>query len=492
MYKLILLWLILVLSFTDIKSQNFNIVDSNDVFFDFINSKCFNNASVSFYAYNLDDNKKIYSYNENLSLVPASVLKTVTTATALQVLRPFYRFKTKLQYTGTIDSLGNLNGNLIIKGGGDPTLGSERFKKTYYSPFFLDKWIDTIKKSGIKNINGNLIIDDRIFDNNIPTTWVWGDIGNYYGAGAFGISIFDNTYKLILASPDTAKGPVKIKQIIPDIDSMRMENYLLSSKRNRDMAYIFGDPLTNIRLVQGTIPLKRDSFIVKGSIPNPPKFLGKYFLKYLINNNLKLNGTITIINNKDFNYKTDTIPKKNIYTTKSPYLKNIITLTNTYSINLYAQHIFKAISLRQVKQATNITAANYIKNFWRKKGINTSGMELYDGCGLSRYNVITAKQIAEILIYMNKKSKYFKYFYNSLPIAGKSGTLSRTFRNKYLKNNLRAKSGTITKVKNYAGYFKTLKGKNIAFVIMINNYNGSSKNINNKIQNLLTKIYFRN
>ena len=79
-----------------------------------------------------------------------------------------------------------------------------------------------------------------------------------------------------MASPDTAKGPVKIKQIIPEIDSMQIKNYLLSSKLNKDLAYIFGDPLTNQRLIQGTIPLKRDSFIVKGSIPNPPEFLGKY------------------------------------------------------------------------------------------------------------------------------------------------------------------------------------------------------------------------
>ncbi len=489
MYKLVL-FLILVIFSTNIKSQNFNSVDSNDIFFNFINSSCFNNASVSFYAYNLNDNKKIYSYNENLSLVPASVLKIVTTATALQVLKPFYRFKTKLQYTGTIDSSGVLNGNLIIKGGGDPSLGSERFKKTYYNPFFMEQWIDTLKKIGIKTINGNLIIDDRIFDNNIPTTWVWGDIGNYYGAGAFGISFFDNTYKLILDSPDTAKGHVKIKQIIPEIDSMQIKNYLLSSKRNKDLAYIFGDPLTNLRLVQGTIPLKRDSFIVKGSIPNPPKFLGEYFKKYLIKDSIEITGKVELIDNKNYKFKTDTLQKTNLYITKSPYLSNIINITNTYSVNLYAQHIFKAISLKQEQQATNITAASYVENFWKQKGINTKGMELYDGCGLSLYNVITAKQLAGILIYMNKKSKYYKYFYKSLPIAGKSGTLSRTFRNKYLKNNLRAKSGTITKVKNYAGYFKTSNGKTIAFVIMINNYTGGSRIINNKIQNLLTKIYF--
>ena len=491
MYKLIIFILLFYLSLNT-KAQNFNTVDSNDVFFEFINSKCFNNASVSFYAYNLDDNKKIYSYNENLSLIPASVLKLVTTATALQVLKPFYRFETKLQYTGNIDSLGNLNGNLIIKGGGDPCLGSERFKKYYYNPFFIDEWIDTLKSLGIKSINGNLIIDDRIFDNNIPTTWVWGDIGNYYGAGAFGINIFDNTYKLVLNSPDTANGAVRIKQIIPEIDSLKINNYLLSSKKNKDMAYIFGDPLTKNRLIQGTIPLKRDSFIVKGSIPNPPEFLGEFFKQNLKEKNLKLDGNIIVIDNKELLYNTDTLTKKTIFTTKSPYLKSIINLTNTHSINIYAQGIFKTLGLKIQKQSTNISAASYIKNFWAQKKINTSGMEIYDGCGLSRYNVITAKQLADILIYMNKKSKYYKYFYNSLPVAGRTGTLRRTFRNKFLKNNLRAKSGTITKVKNYAGYFKSLSGKNIAFVIMINNYTGGSKNISNKIQTLLTKVYFRN
>lgn len=491
MLKIIITILLFMTSFV-VKSQNYNKVDSNDIFFDFINSSSLNNASVSFYAYNLTDNKKIYSYNENVSLIPASVLKIVTTATALEVLKPYYRFKTNLLYTGKIDSLGNLNGDLIIKGGGDPCFGSKRFPKNYNNPFFLDVWIDSLKSLGIKNILGNIIVDDRIFDNNIPTTWVWGDIGNYYGAGAFGLSIFDNTYKLALNSPDSANGPVKIAQINPNIDSIKISNYLKSSKRNRDLAYIFGDPLTNERLIQGTIPLNRDSFIVKGSIPNPPKFFSEYFYNYLISNKIKINGSAKIIDNKNFNCKIDSLKKINISTIFSPYLSSIISLTNTYSINLYAQHIFKAISLKQVKQATNITAASYVKYFWKHKGINTNGMNLYDGCGLSRYNVITSKQLVDILIYMNKKSKYYKQFYKSLPIGGKTGTLRNSFKNKYLKNNIRAKSGTITNVKNYAGYFKSLKNKDIAFVIIVNNYSGSSKNLTNKIENLLTKIYFTN
>ena len=157
------------------------------------------NASISFYAYDLDSNIVVAGLGENKSLVPASTMKLITTATALELLGPGKRFSTSIKYSGEIDSNCVLNGDIYIVGGGDPCLGSERFSEHYGN--FINKWANEIIKLGIDSINGRVIGDASVFsDQMIPSTWIWADLGNYYGAGPCGLSIYENKYKLELKS----------------------------------------------------------------------------------------------------------------------------------------------------------------------------------------------------------------------------------------------------------------------------------------------------
>ena len=123
-------------------------------------------------------------------------LSLLTSAAALELLGPGYCFKTQLGYTGNLNkSTGLLTGDIVIKGGGDPALGSQYFKDHYRN--FLTDWITTIKKLGIKKIEGRIIADDTRYDNQpVPPKWIWEDIGNYYGAGTYGLSVFDNMFEI--------------------------------------------------------------------------------------------------------------------------------------------------------------------------------------------------------------------------------------------------------------------------------------------------------
>ena len=151
---------------------------TNKVFTEFLQHNALKNASIGFYAFNLRDNQVIINHNGDLALVPASSLKLITTATALEVLGEAHRFTTTISYSGEIKN-GILNGNIIIKGGGDPALGSHRFR-SYYGAF-LNNWATSIKALGIDSINGKIIADASIFDNEVPATWIWQDLGNYFG-----------------------------------------------------------------------------------------------------------------------------------------------------------------------------------------------------------------------------------------------------------------------------------------------------------------------
>lgn len=149
---------------------------------------------LSLYVTDAETGKVVVNENGDMCLTPASITKLISTATALEILGPDFTFKTTLAYDGKITN-GVLNGNIYIIGGGDPTLGSTYLKNTA----FLPKWTAEVKKLGIHTINGSIVADASIFERMpIPPGWLWEDLGNYYAAGTFGLSVYDNTLSVTM------------------------------------------------------------------------------------------------------------------------------------------------------------------------------------------------------------------------------------------------------------------------------------------------------
>ncbi|MBI4649513.1 MAG: D-alanyl-D-alanine carboxypeptidase/D-alanyl-D-alanine-endopeptidase [Bacteroidia bacterium] len=231
------------------------------------------NSSTGFYAIDVNTGEILVEFNPDLSMVPASVQKIITTAAALEILGKNFRFCTTLEYDGEIDENGTLNGNIFIRGGGDPALGSDRFKKHYFEPSFWDRWCDSIKRLGIKKINGSVIGDAGIFDEEVtPPTWAWGDIGNYYGASPSGLSVYENMYSIFLNSGPKAGDTTEIAGIEPEIPGLCFENYVKSADVKDDEAFIYGAVYTNVCRIRGSIPKGQKRFEIKGSIPDPAFF----------------------------------------------------------------------------------------------------------------------------------------------------------------------------------------------------------------------------
>jgi len=151
-------------------------------------------ASFSISVKEVESGQTIYAYDSSRELIPASVMKLVTTATALEILGEDFCFPTSLEYDGNIKD-GVLNGNLYIKGSGDPSLGSAYLSEdnTHENNEFIPVWIAAIQKAGIRRITGSVIADESIFDmEGTSAKWVNEDLGNYYAAGSYGLSVFDN------------------------------------------------------------------------------------------------------------------------------------------------------------------------------------------------------------------------------------------------------------------------------------------------------------
>ena len=176
--------------------------------------------------------------------------------------------------------------------------------------------------------------------------------------------------------------------------------------------------------------------------------------------------------------------REEIYMHSSPDLKMIIRYTNIYSINLYAEAILKAIGLKQKKEASTKAGAEAIQEYWQKEGIDTQGLYITDGSGLAGSNGLTAGQLCEIM-YKTSKKAWFNDFYFTLPVAGVSGTMASVGLGTKAQNNLRAKSGGMTRVISYTGYFQNTKSKKYVFSLIANQYNCNYAEIKAKLSQLM-------
>ena len=439
-----------------------------------IANSVFKNALVGLKAINLNTQKTLVEFNSEKNFTPASVLKLVSTSTALELFGKNETFKTKLIIEGSINN-GVLDGNILIKGFGDCTLGSKYFYQKKDS--ILWDMVKTLKLKGIKSIKGKIKTNNNAYSKSIPVKWSWEDIGNYYCALPDALSYYDNTYTLFLNSGKYDGSKTTINKIIPNIKNIEFINKVKSSNINRDLAYIYGSRLSNKRIIKGTIPKNRINFKVKGSIPNPSMVLKDKL--YII---LEKSGIQLL--NQNISKTTSTLIK----TYHSPKLSEIIKVTNQESNNLFAENFVNYISYKLKGNGSTDDGLKKIKKFWTDKNLDINSVNIYDGSGISQANSINANFIVKLLKYM-KESKNFFTFYNSLAIAGKKGSLKYRFKNSILKNRIFAKTGSFTGVVCLAGYLKNKKNETIAFAFFINNFSGKSNIIYKQMDKIMEHFY---
>lgn len=443
-------------------------------------------GTVSLAVINTETGDPVITFNHEKSLIPASVAKLITSVVALEILGPDYTFKTVAGHTGNIDrNKGILSGDIVICGGGDPALGSEYFND-YYSGF-IDKWVNEIQKLGIKKVEGGVIVDDSYYDYQpVPGKWLWEDAGNYYGAGVYGLSLFDNTYKIHFAT-DSGNGSVRLLYIEPPECGQGLINRLQAAGES-DMGYVFAAPYSDGGWIEGTIPAGRKEFILKASIPDPPMLLAEILHKRLVSAGITVKGNPSTARLRN-NYKPADMVTVSILS--SPPLSDIVKVMNHESVNLYAEHLLKELGKFSEGEGTSAAGIRTIKEFLKSKGFDTEGLFLADGSGLSPLNGVSSGLLAGLLVNVKKESSSFPVFYSSLPEAGKNGTLKNYFRDNIFANNLKAKTGSMTRVRSFAGYFTTNSGKEMAFSIIVNNFTGNSKELIPVLENFLREIILR-
>jgi D-alanyl-D-alanine carboxypeptidase/D-alanyl-D-alanine-endopeptidase (penicillin-binding protein 4) len=441
-----------------------------------INAKGFETAIVGVCIVSAEDNKEIISYNAHKKLIPASITKLITTYNALQELKPEFTFKTKVSIYGTINS-GTLKGIIKITGSGDPTLQSKFFNSEYNS--IVQAVINYFKQKEIRQFIGNIETDYSVFDfPGTPSTWLWSDIGNYYGAAPCGLNYKDNYITVYLQS-SSENEPIKIVKTIPDNIPFTFINQLKAKHFKKDSAYGYCYPYSNKILLSGAIPIHKNNFKIK--IANPQPY---YFIKQDLELELNKNA-IQFTESKTANKTNELLYEKEIY---SPALTEIIKITNLYSNNLYAESINFYLGYYFYNKGNFLTGIKAQNKLLQKLQLPVNELTLFDGSGMSPMNAVSPYFFTQIL-YQAQSSTFNKQFYASLPISGISGTLSNFGKNTVLENNLRAKSGYMEGVRTYAGYFTAKSRKKYIFCIMVNHYSCSAYQAKKQIEAFLVNLY---
>ena len=337
------------------------------------------------------------SKNPTQCATPASITKIITTATALELLGGDFQFSTYIETNGEIRN-GVLDGDLIIRGGADPTLGSIHLGDRA----FLDFFVKVIQNKGIKYIKGNIVVDPTCLDRcPVATKWVWEDMGFYYGAGAFGLSAYDNTSVITMNSGDINTKPI-ITSVWPETPNLKIYNEVRTLKIANDSVWSFCAPYSSSLYLQGGMPTNRNNYVVRTSMPNPSLVVASRLYQMLSAVGVQVDGDYFV--QEEYIAESRTL----IYEYKSRKLREIICLTNFKSNNLYAELLFRRLgNLIMPNEATSAASIEVVKEFWKKKGVDVSKLFLYDGCGLAVQNAYSAHFLNQILVYFWAGSSYY-------------------------------------------------------------------------------------
>lgn len=458
---------------------------TNDAIIALAGDPALKNGTMSFTIFDRNTGDLVATHNPNISLIPASSLKILSCAFGLKTLGNDFKFKTTLETTGVIDKDGILHGDLILKGYGDPTLGSEMTNSSSDLDNVLNSFVNAVKAAGIKSVDGRIFGDGTFLsDEGVYNSWAWNDIGNYYATGIYGLNIYDNLFKLKFKQVKQGTSP-KVVGTFPAIPGLEFSSKVLcASPGSGDNAYIFGGPLQYKRQVKGTIPAGTGIFEIKGSMPDPPLMAAILLKDALDKNGIKAKSSAGSLK--------DILPegsRKVIYTYYSRSLEHIVTETILKSININAEGIIRYCKSIEKNSSTTDEAVTSFASFLEKNTGGQTGFFVCDGSGLSTSNSIPTYGFAKVLLQLFKDPDVSRTITSALPVAGVSGTLKGYLKNSKAAGHIMAKTGSMERVRSFSGIISGNSGKEYVFSLILNNYSCTSAQIKSKVELFLNDLY---
>jgi D-alanyl-D-alanine carboxypeptidase/D-alanyl-D-alanine-endopeptidase (penicillin-binding protein 4) len=430
-----------------------------------------------------DSGATLYEKNANDYFLPASNMKLLTTALALDTLGPEYKFRTTVETNGTLTPDGKLSGDLILVGRGDPNLSNRKFpfdtKEEFDGPpeKALAELADAIAARGVKEITGDVIGDDSYFPRErYPDGWEIDDMVWEYGAAISAIVVNDNTVTLTLTPGEKAGGGLTAV-IEPATREFVLKNEVttIGVKEKPDLR-LTREPGGDTVVVSGVMPAASAPRKLVLAIQEPALHAANLLAQLLKDRGIKIDGTVRAVHEPDTVAAARTVLAEHL----SIPLKDSVKLVNKISQNLHTEVLLRAAARQQGRWATPEDLQKFPEAFYAKAGIPEGDVIQTDGSGLSRHDLVTPRAFVALLAYAQKQP-WFPAFQASLPVAGADGTLNERMKEPPLAGKIHAKTGSVTHVRTLSGYAETPGGRKLIFSFLSNNQGAKNHEVHSAI-----------
>jgi D-alanyl-D-alanine carboxypeptidase/D-alanyl-D-alanine-endopeptidase (penicillin-binding protein 4) len=428
----------------------------------------------------------LYQQNADDYFLPASNMKLLTTALALDTLGPDYRFRTTIETNGTLGAGGKLTGDLILVGRGDPNLSNRKFPFETKEEFdgapekVLAEMADAVAASGVKEIAGDVVGDDSYFPRErYPDGWEIDDMVWEYGAAISALVVNDNTVTLTL-TPGEKAGDAAQETLEPDTPEFSVRTAVTTCRQSeKGDLRLTREPGTNAVVVSGTLPAKSDPRKLTLAVQEPAQHAALLLAEVLSRRGIKIDGNVRAIHDPDPNESTRTVLVEHL----SIPLKDSVKLVNKISQNLHTEVLLRTAARQQGRWETPEDLQKFPAAFYAKVGIREGDVIQTDGSGLSRHDLVTPRAFVALLQYAQIQP-WFPAYLASLPVAGEDGTLNERMKTPPLAGKIQAKTGSLTHVRALSGYAETPGGRKLIFSFLSNNQGAKNHEVHEAIDGL--------
>lgn len=426
-------------------------------------------------------NRIVYQYRGDQGVTPASNVKVLTATTALEVLGKDYTFHTDVLTNGKVTN-GVLDGHLYLRGTGDPTLLETD----------LQGLAKQLRDAGIHSVTGHIVADDTWFDTQRLSPGIYkSDETHYYAAQISALTLspnkdYDAGTTIVTATPTTNGKPAAVK-LTPHTNIVKVINRTRTVPKNRaNTVTMSRQQGTNNIIVSGNAPVNGGSKRQWVTVANPSAYTADVFKLALAKQGVKLTKEARVTRGKTPVNANMLASKESIslYYLMMPFMK--------YSNNAHAEILAKSMGRAVYNDGSWNAGLRVVKETLEKDGINTAGIYLEDGSGMSHKNKIPSEKISQVLFAAQSKD-WYKAFERSLPVAGINdrmlgGTLRNRLTSPLVKGKVLAKTGSLNRTDSLSGYVKTKSGQELIFSILTENVNGSAKpDIDKMVQVIATQ-----
>ena len=448
-----------------------------------ISRPMFSGAHWGIKVVSMETGETWFEHNADKLMIPASNAKLFTGALALDRLGPDFRFRTELHSNGHIARSGTLRGDLIVRGGGDPSFAA-RFNDGDYRKSLLPIY-RVLKANGVKRIAGAIIGDESFFHGPpMGNDWAWDDLQEYYGAETSALTVDDNVVDLAI-SPGRREGESCRIVAKPATTQLEFINRTRTGHPDSKARLKLYRPVGENRVfVDGTLPLGGGAQIDAVAVHDPGRMFVELLRETLEDRGINVSGKTRTLGWRDrIDEPLQTRDLNEIAVVESPPLSEITAVMMKRSQNLYAQLFLLQVGEMAVRmgaqeatsedpvfrQTSEAAGLAELQQFLEEVGIAKGDVMLREGSGLSRACLIKPSATIRLLRHM-RDHEDFEAFRMSLPVAGVNGTLRRRMKGTKAEKNVQAKTGTLRHVHTLSGYVTTASGKPLAFSIMLNNF----------------------